>query len=196
MQAEADAARTQGVTWQAQLQAVPLDASANTRGIRRAADKVGTAPSEALSTPALPCSCPACHRPVPLAHQRLPALKFAEPLTCRVFSPLARIVCACNTSWNHALQVLLPPTVGSALLHQNAAVNGAPFFELRTASGACTHVGVLDYSAAEGTIALPLKVIRSLWGPYAEPDACAGLLQVKYVRLEKGGPAQKEMLHM
>jgi len=40
LQREADAARNRGVTWQAQLQAVPLDAAANTRGIRRAADKV------------------------------------------------------------------------------------------------------------------------------------------------------------
>ncbi len=35
-------------------------------------------------------------------------------------------------------------------------------------------------------MALPLKVIRSLWGPDASLDACAGLVQVKYARLEKG----------
>ena len=65
-------------------------------------------------------------------------------------------------------------------------VAGTPFFELRTASGARTHVGVLEYSAAEGTVALPLQVIRSLWGPDATLDAATGLLRVKFVRLNKG----------
>lgn len=84
------------------------------------------------------------------------------------------------------LQVLLPASVGASLLQQDAMVAGTPFFELRTASGARTHVGVLDYSAAEGTVALPLQVIRSLWGPDATLDAATGLLHVKFVRLNKG----------
>lgn len=84
------------------------------------------------------------------------------------------------------LQVLLPASVGAALLQQNVMVAGTPYFEVRAASGARTHVGVLDYSAAEGTVALPLQVVRSLWGPDATLDAASGLLHVKFVRLDKG----------
>lgn len=47
LQREADIANNRGVTFEAQLQALPLDASGNTRGIRRAADKVNLV--------ALPC---------------------------------------------------------------------------------------------------------------------------------------------
>lgn len=57
-------------------------------------------------------------------------------------------------------QVLLPSSVGTSLLQQGASVNGAPFFHVQTPSGASTHVGVLSYEAAEGTIALPPKVVR------------------------------------
>ena len=58
------------------------------------------------------------------------------------------------------LQVMLPQSVGQQLEQQGAAVNGAPFFQLRAPSGAATHAGALVYEAAEGTVALPLKVIR------------------------------------
>lgn len=58
------------------------------------------------------------------------------------------------------LQVLLPQSVGHQLEQQGASVNGAPFFQLRVPSGAVTHAGALVYEAAEGTVALPLKVIR------------------------------------
>lgn len=84
------------------------------------------------------------------------------------------------------VQVLLSASVGADLLQQNATVAGAPYFELRTASGATTHAGVLDYSAAEGTIGLPLQVVRSLWGPDATLEAASGLLHIKFVRLDKG----------
>lgn len=76
--------------------------------------------------------------------------------------------------------------MGASLLQQNAMVAGTPYFELCTASGARTHAGVLDYSATAGTIALPLQVVRSLWGPDATLEAAAGLLHVKFVRLDKG----------
>jgi hypothetical protein len=88
------------------------------------------------------------------------------------------------SSW--LVQVLLPASVGASLLQQNAMVAGTPYFELRTVSGARTHAGVLDYSAAEGTIALPLQVVRSLWGPDASLEAATGLLHIKFVRLDKG----------
>ena len=63
-------------------------------------------------------------------------------------------------------QVLLPPSAGAALLLQDAAVNGTPFFELHTASGARTHVSVLDYSAAEGK---SLHICRAI---FLETNTC------------------------
>ena len=64
-------------------------------------------------------------------------------------------------------QVLLPPSVGAELMAQGAERNAAPFFEVRTAAGGLTHVSVLDYTAAEGTIGLPLKVRSWLRGMLA-----------------------------
>lgn len=157
MQREADIANNRGIAFEARLQTVPLDASANTRGIKRAADKA-----------------------------RGTHVCVAHLVTHDTFSTGFRQQARNQTTW--PLQVLLPASVGASLLQQDAMVAGTPFFELRTASGARTHVGVLDYSAAEGTVALPLQVIRSLWGPDATLDAATGLLHVKFVRLNKGMP--------
>ena len=59
-------------------------------------------------------------------------------------------------------QVLLPPSAGAELMRQDAPKNGAQLFELRTASGHVTHAGVLDFTAAEGSIAVPPHVLRNL----------------------------------
>lgn len=83
-------------------------------------------------------------------------------------------------------KVLLSSSVGTSLLQQGASVNGSPFFHIQTPSGASTHVGVLSYEAADGTIALPPKVMRSLWGPTATAESCTSTVKVTYVRLERG----------
>ena len=44
LQREADIANNRGIAFEARLQAMPLDASANTRGIKRAADKASARP--------------------------------------------------------------------------------------------------------------------------------------------------------
>lgn len=84
-------------------------------------------------------------------------------------------------------KILLPPSAGSSLLSQDASKNGPMYFHLATPSGTATHAGLLEFSGAEGFVALPLKVIRSLWGPNATEEDCAGRLHVAYRRLPKGG---------
>lgn len=49
-------------------------------------------------------------------------------------------------------------------MEQGAPGNGALTFEVRTPSGASTHAGVLEFTAPEGTVALPAKVAACLWG--------------------------------
>ncbi|KAL4434646.1 hypothetical protein ABPG77_002769 [Micractinium sp. CCAP 211/92] len=83
-------------------------------------------------------------------------------------------------------KILLPPSAGASLMAQDASKNGPMFFKLVTAAGSTTHAGLLEFSAAEGFVALPLKVIHSLWGPDATEEDCAGTLKVSYRRLPKG----------
>jgi hypothetical protein len=59
-------------------------------------------------------------------------------------------------------QVLLPPSAGAELMAQDAPKNGAQLFELRGASGARTHAGVLNFTAPEGCVAAPAHVMRNL----------------------------------
>lgn len=44
------------------------------------------------------------------------------------------------------------------MMGQDAYKNGPMFFRLETAAGSCTHAGLLEFSAAEGFVALPIKV--------------------------------------
>jgi hypothetical protein len=43
-------------------------------------------------------------------------------------------------------------------MNQDAFKNGPMYFRLTNAAGNRTHAGLLEFSAAEGFIALPLKV--------------------------------------
>ena len=68
-----------------------------------------------------------------------------------------------------AVQVVLPPSVGESLMNQGAGErNGAMLFELRLPGSSglegSTHAGVFEFTAPEGTILLPRKVVQSLWG--------------------------------
>jgi hypothetical protein len=54
--------------------------------------------------------------------------------------------------------------MGDDLMGMDAPKNGAMLFELTTPSGRATHAGVLEFTAPEGCVQLPRKVIRSLWG--------------------------------
>lgn len=54
-------------------------------------------------------------------------------------------------------QILLPPSAGASLMAQDAFKNGPMFFRLTNAAGNHTHAGLLEFSAAEGFVALPRK---------------------------------------
>ena len=74
-------------------------------------------------------------------------------------------------------QLLLPASVGSSLMAQGAPRNGAMLFELSTPGGCITHAGLLEFTAAEGFVALPRKVSEQLLfslasgGPLPQPRA-------------------------
>ncbi|KAF8073054.1 ufd1 [Scenedesmus sp. PABB004] len=61
-------------------------------------------------------------------------------------------------------KLVLPPSVGAALLDQGAPKNGAMLFEVAASNGASTHAGVLEFNAPEGVVLLPAKVANCLWG--------------------------------
>lgn len=69
---------------------------------------------------------------------------------------------------------------------QQAYKNGSIIFEVAHPNGRRTHVGVLDFTAAEGTVQLPEHVARCLFGPDSGADECSGLVMVRYSRLPKG----------
>ena len=97
-------------------------------------------------------------------------------------------------------KVLLPASVGRQLIDQDAHRKGVGgyFFELESLeTGRRTVSSVLDFSAAEGFVALPKKVARCLFGlgktdGETETDECdwesmmAGRVKVTYKRLRKG----------
>lgn len=84
-------------------------------------------------------------------------------------------------------KALLPASVGRMLLSQDASKNGAYYFEVENDLGRRTCVGLLDFSSAEGFIALPKKAARCLWGPDAETEDCiSGPVTVVYRKLSKG----------
>eukprot|EP00798_Chlamydomonas_sp_ICE-L_P002791 gene2791-12666_t len=80
-------------------------------------------------------------------------------------------------------KVKLPPSAGATLMAQDAPKNGPMLFEVRTAAGSFTHAGLLEFTQAEGTVALPRKVIDKLWGRGQQPQ---GHVTVTYKFLEKG----------
>ena len=61
-------------------------------------------------------------------------------------------------------KLTLPATVGASLMSQGAPKNGAMFFEVSAPNGAKTHAGVLEFTAPEGVVLLPEKVVNCLWG--------------------------------
>lgn len=71
-------------------------------------------------------------------------------------------------------------------MSQDAPKNGAMLFELATSAGRSVHAGVLDFSAAHGTVAIPQHLIRNLWGLTTCDGQCHGHVIVTYKKLPKG----------
>ena len=84
------------------------------------------------------------------------------------------------------LQIRLPKSAGDALMSQDAPKNGAMLFELSTSVGRSLHAGVLDFSAAQGTVGVPEHLIRNLWGLTTGDGQCHGHVVVTYKKLPKG----------
>lgn len=84
------------------------------------------------------------------------------------------------------LQIRLPKSAGDALMSQDAPKNGAMLFQLATSAGRSVHAGVLDFSAAPGTVAIPEHLIRNLWGLTTCDGQCHGDVIVTYKKLPKG----------
>ena len=81
-------------------------------------------------------------------------------------------------------RVILPESFIEQLSKQNAFSMGPAAFRLRHAeSGQWTHCGVREFTASEGNIILPEKVVQSLFGSDGIPSGA--ILELKYVRLPK-----------
>eukprot|EP00877_Chromochloris_zofingiensis_P011828 jgi/Chrzof1/689/Cz01g24350.t1 len=70
-------------------------------------------------------------------------------------------------------KLVLPPSNGAQLMAQDAPKNGAMLFELAAPNGARTHAGVLEFTAPEGVVLLPKKVVNCLWGPSNDASPAA-----------------------
>eukprot|EP00898_Chlorokybus_atmophyticus_P004955 jgi/Chlat1/5460/Chrsp36S05423 len=87
-------------------------------------------------------------------------------------------------------KVSLPPSALDSLSQQDALDKGPMYLRVTDAgTGASTHAGVLDFTAEEGQVAVPHKVLRSL-ALTNEQELDARELRVQYVRLSKGKYAQ------
>ena len=86
----------------------------------------------------------------------------------------------------YCMQIRLPKSAGDALMSQDAPKNGAMLFELSTSAGRSLHAGVLDFSAAQGTVGVPEHLIRNLWGLTTGDGQCHGHVIVTYKKLPKG----------
>lgn len=88
-------------------------------------------------------------------------------------------------------QILLPPSAGASLMDQNAYKNGPMFFRLTSPHGTVTHAGVLEFSAAEGFVALPRKVGPGGVGGRGGGELQNGIwgLQVGSIGLQVGSAA-------
>jgi hypothetical protein len=84
-------------------------------------------------------------------------------------------------------RVILPESCLIALTNANAFLHGALNFQVMCAgfASAATHCGVREFSAAEGTIGLPRKVVHSLTAGGGDIEQLGGKVSIKYVVLPK-----------
>lgn len=115
----------------------------------------------------------------------LPWMLHCEAANNRRALSLGRLELTVSPSF--APQVMLPPSMGAALMDQGAPKNGAMLFELSlpaalsasagpsptpssSSAHSTTHCGVYDFTAPEGTVLVPRKVAQSLWGFDSQPS--------------------------
>lgn len=90
---------------------------------------------------------------------------------------------------NDGDKIALPVSALEELNPQDALELGVFTFELSFAGAEGvhkTHAGVLEFTAAEGTVGLPPKVAASLFEHLSPAQPAPDAVQVKFVRLDKG----------
>jgi len=107
-------------------------------------------------------------------------------------SPLSGDVAASSGIKRWKDKVVLPASMGQEVMSQEAFKNGANLFELAADNGNRTHVGVLNFSAPEGSIQIPPHVMNCLWG---QEFKCEGRVGVTYKRLPDGTFARLQPLN-
>lgn len=101
-------------------------------------------------------------------------------------------------------KIKLPPSTFTELSDQGAFDKGPMYFHLSVVQQKCpsdigsedkedartTHCGVLEFTAAEGSVGLPPHVWNNLFGADSQTSAVAALVEVRYVSLPKGAYAK------
>ena len=82
-------------------------------------------------------------------------------------------------------KIILPESYLAELNNQDAFSRGALFFEIKSSlySNNITHCGVREFSATEGTIGLPIKVINSLLHNTNQSIDSLDTISIMYTRL-------------
>lgn len=61
-------------------------------------------------------------------------------------------------------KIILPASLSHELMKQSAHEQGTPFWEVSARDGRATCTTALEYTAPDGVVMLPEKVVHSLWG--------------------------------
>lgn len=64
----------------------------------------------------------------------------------------------------HADKIILPARLSHEFMKQNAHELGVSFWRISARDGRSTAASVLEFSAPDGVVMLPPKVVHSLWG--------------------------------
>lgn len=64
----------------------------------------------------------------------------------------------------NADKIILPARLGHEFMKQNAHELGVAFWRISARDGRSTAASVLEFSAPDGVVMLPPKVVHSLWG--------------------------------
>eukprot|EP00892_Ulva_mutabilis_P004935 jgi/Ulvmu1/2813/UM142_0011.1 len=83
----------------------------------------------------------------------------------------------------NADKIILPARLSNEFMKQNAHELGVSFWRLSARDGRSTAASVLEFSAPDGVVMLPPKVVHSLWGLDAQAH---GDILVEFRRLEPG----------
>lgn len=78
--------------------------------------------------------------------------------------PLSQEIAAAKGIKRHADKIILPARLSNEFMKQNAHELGVSFWRVSARDGRSTAATVLEFSAPDGVVMLPPKVVHSLWG--------------------------------